>query len=225
MQQLVKTIKAIIWYILGKFRGLFMPSYFGIKTGYRHRKIELYWDDTTCTDEYQKEVYELARFYYDKFGYKNVLDIGCGSGFKLIQYFSDCNTVGVEVEATYEFLKQKYPERRWINVSNIAEIPQNTDLIICADVIEHLLNPDDLLKLISSIEFDLLFISTPERKIYRGWLDYGPPQHVHHVREWNATEFKRYIGSHFEINSHQITNVDDATQLLICKKKKTGFPG
>lgn len=221
MHQLVKTIKAVILYVLGKFRGLFMPGYFGIKRGYRHRKKEIYWNDTNRTDENQKEVYELASFYLHKYGYKNVLDIGCGSGFKLIQYFSDCNTVGVEVEGTYEFLKQKYPERRWINVSDVDKIPKHTDLIICADVIEHLLNPDDLLKLIASINFDLLFISTPERKICRGWLDYGPPQHVYHVREWNATEFRSYIGSHFDISSHQITNMEDATQLLICTKMKT----
>jgi 2-polyprenyl-3-methyl-5-hydroxy-6-metoxy-1,4-benzoquinol methylase len=217
--QIFKVTKDVFLFFLGKFRGLFVQGHYGIKPGYRHRKKELHWDDTNLTDECQKEVYEWARFYLEKNGYKNVLDIGCGSGFKLMHYFSDCNTVGVEVEATYTYLKQKYPDRNWINAAQPDRIPKKTDLIICADVIEHLLNPDELLQLIESIDFEILFISTPERKMYRGWTDYGPPQHIYHVREWNAKEFRRYIAPHFEILSHQITNIDDATQLLICKKK------
>ncbi|WP_207515405.1 class I SAM-dependent methyltransferase [Longitalea luteola] len=221
MRQLFKVAKAIFLYILGRCRGLFSTSSFGIKGGYRHRKKEVYWDDTSFTDECQKEVYELARFYLDKYGYKNVLDIGCGSGFKLLRYFSDCNTAGVEVDATYKFLKEKYPDRVWINADQAGQMPQKTDIIICADVIEHLINPDDLLKLIKDIHFELLFLSTPERKICRGWLDYGPPANIHHVREWNAKEFSRYIAPHFDILAHMITNVADATQLLICKRKTT----
>jgi 2-polyprenyl-3-methyl-5-hydroxy-6-metoxy-1,4-benzoquinol methylase len=220
MRKYFRHTKAIFLYILGKFRGWFVPGEFAIKRGYRHRNKELHWDDTSFTDECQKEVYELARFYLDKYGYKNVLDIGCGSGYKLIRYFSDCNTVGVEVKATYEFLKQKYPDRTWINAAHVNQIPPKTDLIICSDVIEHLLNPDELLKLIGKIDFEILFISTPERISCRGWHDFGPPENVHHIREWNAKEFRHYIEPHFDIISHQITHVEDATQLLICKKKK-----
>lgn len=220
MHRYVKHAKSLFLYFLGKFRGLFVKGEFCIKAGYRHRRKELYWDDTQLKDEFQKEVYELARFYLDKYGYHNVLDIGCGSGFKLIQYFSDCDTVGVEVDATYTFLRQKYPHRKWVNTTQVNLVPQKTDLIICSDVIEHLLNPDELLQQIAKIDFELLFISTPERNSCRSWLDYGPPQNKHHIREWNAKEFRLYIEPHFDVISHQITHVEDATQLLICRKKK-----
>jgi 2-polyprenyl-3-methyl-5-hydroxy-6-metoxy-1,4-benzoquinol methylase len=196
-----------------------MSGCYGIKPGYRHRKKIMYWDDTGLTDEFQKEVYELARFHLDKNGYQKVLDIGCGSGYKLMHFFGDCDTVGIEVDKTVAFLKSKYPDRVWINAAQTSQVPKNADIIICADVIEHLANPDELLDLIGSIDFKLLFISTPERKIMRGWLDYGPPEHVYHIREWNATEFRRYVGARFHVISHQVTDVENATQLLICRKK------
>ena len=72
---------------------------------------------------------------------------------------------------------------------------------------------------IGKVDFGILFLSTPERNLVRGWYDYGPPENVCHIREWNAKEFRRYVAAHFEIISHQITHVEDATQLLICKKK------
>lgn len=206
-------------YFLGKCRGLWARSEFGIKSGYRHRKAVIHWDDTPYKDEYQKEVYELARFYLDKYGYKRVLDIGCGSGYKLLHNFSDCHTVGVEVGSTYAYLIQQYPDRTWVEASQTTQIPSQTDLVICSDVIEHVLNPDELLQLIAGIDFKLLFLSTPERDLVRGWQSYGPPGNFCHIREWNAREFRQYVGSWFTILSHQITHVEDATQLLICKKK------
>jgi 2-polyprenyl-3-methyl-5-hydroxy-6-metoxy-1,4-benzoquinol methylase len=219
MRQFLKALKALFLYFMGKLRGLFTPGYYGIKPGYRHRKKEVYWDDTGFTDEFQKEVYELARFHLDKNGYKKVVDIGCGSGYKLMHYFKDCDTVGIEVGKTVAFLQKQYPGRDWIDAANTNDLPKSADIIICADVIEHLVNPDELLNLINAMDFRLLFVSTPERKILRGWLDYGPPEHVYHIREWNAAEFRRYVGTRFQVISHQITDVESATQLLICRKK------
>ena len=222
MQLLRKTygwIRVLSLFFLGKCRGLFTPARFGIKGGYRHRKEEIFWDDTSYKDEYQKEVYELARVYLDRYGYREVLDIGCGSGFKLLQYFSHCHTIGMEVGSTFEFLRQQYPGRTWISAAHPEQLPSRTDLIICSDVIEHVTNPDALLQLIDKIDFEFLFLSTPERNMVRGWYDYGPPENVCHIREWNAKEFRQYVATHFTIVSHQITHVEDGTQLLICRKK------
>lgn len=217
--KIFRRLEVTILYFIGKLQSLFYPSEYEIKRGYRHRKKEIYCDDTPHTDEYQKEVYELARFYLDKYGHKNILDIGCGSAFKLMKYFSDCNTVGVDVDKTYEFLKKKYPDRIWVNAAQPDQIPKKAEIVICSDVIEHLANPDTLIELIKSIDFELLFISTPERNLVRGWYHYGPPDNFCHVREWNAKEFRRYISPHFDIVSHQITSIEDSTQLLICIKK------
>jgi 2-polyprenyl-3-methyl-5-hydroxy-6-metoxy-1,4-benzoquinol methylase len=206
-------------FIAGKIRAPFSQSHYGIKRGFIHRKQAVYFDDTSLKDEYQREVYELARFYLDKYGYKNVLDIGCGSGYKLLQFFSDCDTTGIDVSPTYEFLKTKYPDRNWVNALEKDSYPTAVDVIICADVIEHLEDPDELMETMSKIQFSLLFLSTPERNLARGWHDYGPPDNTAHIREWSAKELRSYVSGYFKVIAHQVTNIDDATQLLICMKK------
>jgi SAM-dependent methyltransferase len=216
----VKYFKLRMLFLLGKLRALSLPKQYGIKRGYRHRDRSIYFDDRALTDEYQDEVYQLARFYADHHMYKNIVDIGCGSGYKLIKYFSDCNTTGIEVNPTHDFLTKKYPGRTWKNVDDLNPGSIEADIIICADVIEHVKDPGDLLQLIKQIRFRLLFLSTPERDMIRGVVDYGPPDNEAHIREWNASEFYEYISMHFTIISHMITNIEQATQLIICKPKE-----
>lgn len=220
LYQLYRYAEVTLLFILGKVRGLFKGRQYGIKKGYRHRKNYRYFDDTSLKDEYQDEVYQLARFYADKYAYKKIADIGCGSAYKLMKYFADRDTTGIDVDPTYTFLKKKYPDRNWINAGNSSKSSFNADIIICADVIEHVLDPDGLLSSINNMQFQLLFLSTPERSMARGWYDYGPPDNEAHVREWNSRELVTYISRYFDIISQQITNVEQSTQLLICKKKK-----
>lgn len=207
-------------YIAGECRALFQPSRYYIRKGYIHRKSVPHFDDTALTDEYQKEVYEMARLYADQYNYTNILDIGCGSGYKLLHGFPDSNTIGAEIKPTYDFLIKTYPNRKWVNMMEPGSLPQQTDMIICADVIEHLTDPDQLINTIKAIDFKLLFISTPERVLMTGKYHYGPPYNECHVREWSAGEFHAYLSTHFTILKHFITDIENATQLLICEHKQ-----
>jgi hypothetical protein len=94
------------------------------------------------------------------------------------------------------------------------------DLVICADVIEHLDNPDDLLDFIDDIDFRLLIISTPERDGQAGKNDFGPPENTSHYREWNAVEFKNYLRQWFVVKDQVIFTTKSITQVVICEKKK-----
>ncbi len=74
-----------------------------------------------------------------------VLDIGCGSGY-LSKAFKDkgCHVVGVEVSALAEAAKQHCDQ---LLIGNIEEMtfpfpPQYFDVIVFADVLEHLKRPD-----------------------------------------------------------------------------------
>ena len=120
------------------------------------------YDDTGCEDEYQDEVYSYAKNRFLQENFTSTLDIGCGSGFKLIKYFNNSKTTCLEVGASLEFLKKKYSDKSWMK-SDFNHSPEDHDLIICSDVIEHLSNPEDLLSFISKINFKLLVISTPDR--------------------------------------------------------------
>ena len=164
-------------------------------------------------DQYQNEVYRYARELFDGHGMKSVLDVGCGSGFKLMKYFSDAYTTGMEVEPTLSMVKEKYPDRRWLNADTLV---LRHDLLICSDVIEHLEDPDALLQLIWRIKPSLIVISTPARELIPGADQSGPPRNIHHTMEWSREEFRRYIGEAFAID-HQRTIPEEYGQLIVCR--------
>jgi len=179
------------------------------------------YDDTSCEDEYQDDVYKFAKEICDNNNLKTVLDIGCGSGFKLIKYFNDKDTVGVEIGKTLLFLKNKYKNKTWIESSFSDKLDRDFDLIICSDVIEHLPNPEELLRFISNINFKYLVLSTPERdevQMYHfGRKFNGPPSNKEHVREWNRSEFGMFVGDYFKVEDHFLSNSHFSHSKKICQ--------
>ena len=61
-------------------RSPFSTSEFSIRRGYFHRKKYFHFSDVDFTDEWQKEVYELAESAARENGYTKILDAGCDSG-------------------------------------------------------------------------------------------------------------------------------------------------
>ena len=90
-----------------------MSKQYHIKEGYISRKTYTDFDDTQNTDDYQDEVYETAYKVCKQNNLSTVLDIGCGSGYKLIKYFKDFNFTGTELEPTLTWLIQSYPNYDW----------------------------------------------------------------------------------------------------------------
>lgn len=185
-------------------------NYF-IKEGYEVRTENQFFDDTPFEDEFQKPVYEYATDLALRKGYRSVIDLGCGSGFKLMKYFRHLETIGIDLPQTVDFLVKKYPDRRWEVFSPSLPLP-SYDLVICADVIEHLLHPEALLDYISLLGPRSIVISTPDRdRLEKGIID-GPPRNIHHVREWNSEEFNAFVSDRFYVEAHLIE--DNATQLV-----------
>lgn len=68
-----------------------------------------------------------------------------GSGYKLVHMFEGIETTGVDLPETIERIRHRYPDRRWISgtFENMNLPP--ADLVICADVVEHVADPDALM--------------------------------------------------------------------------------
>ena len=199
-----------------------MMKRYCIKRFYRARRNNLHHDDRPFEDQWQLEIYLHALGWMKKHKLKSVVDIGCGSGYKLITYLGEYETLGIELPINVDWLREKYPQRKWKKSCFSERSNINTDIIICADVIEHLVDPDELLYYIKSISYQYLIISTPDRSLYRRpRLNdfFGPPRHMAHVREWNFKEFENYIAIHFYVIDHRVTNLKDRTQMIICKPK------
>lgn len=195
-----------------------MKNYF-IKNEYKVRLDNLYCNQEGCRDEHQKEVYLLAKHLAKENNFSKIVDIGAGSGFKLIKNFGNKETLGIDLTSTVDWLKNKYPNRHW---SDKFEPVEGYDMIICADIIEHIPDPDILLDLIEKFKSKLIVLSTADRDMLTGTRfesPNGPPINPCHVREWNSSEFKQYISSRFDVIEHKITNKHQCTQTIVAKRK------
>lgn len=171
-------------------------------------------NDVSYTDEGQRDVYEFCFEFMMQKNLHKIVDVGCGSGYKLINILGCFDTIGIETEPCYSFLLNKYPSRKWLisgeNEKTFKKYDElaKPDVVICSDVIEHIVNPDTLLDFLLSLNSKYYIISTPCRYILcnhpkfrnhfeRSWN--GPPINPCHVREWTMNEFKEYMKTRFNI--------------------------
>lgn len=192
--------------------------YYSIKEGYNHRTEYNYFNDLNLTDGWQKEVYQKAEQIYRDNNLTSVADVGCGSAFKLLKHFKDDPIVGYDVEPTLSELKKRYPDYTW-KESNFNGRPKQADLVICSDVIEHVLEPDKLLKYLIKFKPKYIVLSTPDRYLVYGGDHNGPPRNGTHIREWNFSEFSNFISEYLDIEEHFVSNRNQSTQCIVSRIK------
>ncbi|EKD93500.1 MAG: methyltransferase type 11, partial [uncultured bacterium] len=117
-----------------------------------------------------------------------ILDIGCGFGESLAFHKSrGCEVWGVEADKNVEFLREVYGEKIKIGEFRKENFPEAYfDFIALNQVIEHLKNPEKLLRDLKELlkPGGQLIVSTPNplsagRKIFGGkWLHWHVPYHV-----------------------------------------------
>lgn len=190
-----------------------------IHDGYEHRREPQYFDATSSTDDWQDEVYRFAREIADQFNLRSVIDIGCGSGYKLLKYFRNYATIGVDVPQTCSVLQKRYPTRQWAVSDFSATTVPRADLVIASDVIEHVPDPDALLQYILRIAPRSVILSTPDRNLLRLGTHNGPPLNPTHLREWSMAELHAYLSVFLEIDEHFISSAAQATQCVLARPR------
>jgi 2-polyprenyl-3-methyl-5-hydroxy-6-metoxy-1,4-benzoquinol methylase len=188
-----------------------MNNNYFIKEGYIHKTVaptavaegSQYWTDYRLDSSkyYQFHVYDFAKNLILNKTLTSCVDVGCGSGYKLAHIVAPVckRCVGIDQPFIVKRCKEVYPAIEWI--SDDFENPHNVagekfDVIISADVIEHLLDPDILLNYLKSLSHpnSTVIISTPERDIMHG-VSNIEAKNKEHIREWNQGEFKQYLES------------------------------
>lgn len=185
-----------------------------IQEGYTSRLQPGHHDDSNWEDQSQYEVYQYCAKFMKENNLHSIVDVGCGSGFKLIKYLSEFKIIGTETEPCYSLLKTKYPNNEWYLAgepeNSFFENPniENADVVLCCDVIEHIIDPDVLLDHLLSLNAQYYIISTPCREVLCNSAAYsatykstwnGPPFNECHVREWTMNELIDYLSEKFEV--------------------------
>jgi SAM-dependent methyltransferase len=183
-----------------------------IKAGYRTNAKQAtydpsdeigYWNEEriAAAGAYQFDVYVAVMKLVRKRACGRLLDVGCGPPYKLSMLLpsNPPEIYLVDQPNTAAVARKLLPAARFTGL-NLEEADVDLgvrfDLIVCADVIEHLVDPDPCLGFIRRhIEpGGWVVISTPERDVLRGRGCTHSP-HPHHVREWNFSEFHAFLES------------------------------
>ena len=201
-----------------------MPMSYYLPSEYKDNKTVVYDSHALESDlMWQPHVYDLAFELAKQHGCSTVVDIGCGSARKLAPFMDEFKVVGVDYKENIEFCKKTFDNATWVEHDLEKEgleltIPEDT-VIICSDVLEHLLDPTALMYTLQNLlsRSSMLILSTPKRK-YRSL---GPPQ-KHHVREWALCELLDYVSLFMPIRWHGVTksnsnsNSEWITSMVVC---------
>lgn len=136
---------------------------------------------------------------------KIVLDIACGSGFgSEILSQKAKKVVGVDISwEAIQYCKTHYkkPNLSFIQMDcNSFAFPASTfDTIVSFETLEHLQDVDVFFKELRRVlkKDGLLIMSTPNQEIFSIYTKGG--KNPFHVKEFNEDEFKKLIGTYFEL--------------------------
>ena len=157
---------------------------------------------------FQVKIYKAAAHLAKKQNVKSVLDLGCSYPTKVLRYVYPIVTdiVGVDLPEKIKLIQDAnksmnfHKYGKWIihnfNESKKLNLHRKFDMIISADVIEHLEKPDRLLNAIKrhSHVKTIILLSTPDAESTMKQQD-GSPANIQHIREWKMSEFIHYLTS------------------------------
>lgn len=188
------------------------PERFGLPAAYRQQTAAFthddispgeYWnaDRLAASGKYQYHVYRWAAELVRERGLASVLDAGCGPATKLSRLVAPvCGDIeGIDQISGVEAARRLNAPGKFtpIDLERPTVAPWRTfDLIICSDVVEHLLDPDPMMRFLRGFcnARTLLLFSTPDRARLHG-RDCLASTKPEHVREWTYPEFRRFLNS------------------------------
>jgi SAM-dependent methyltransferase len=174
-----------------------------LPTDYQARLKPEYFADEGYEGVWQPDVYPEAASLGKRLGARTIIDIGCGFADKLVALHPEFEIVGIDYGSNIDVCRQRYGFGRWLEIDlDHEDLPDVLDfkdaLLVCADVIEHVVHPERLLEFLSKALSSGgvgLVLSTPDRELASGAGHLGPPVNPSHVREWKSRELEAFLAS------------------------------
>lgn len=173
---------------------------YGLPANYQARLEPQYFNDTLQDAHlWQADIYRLAVQLARKTGVSRIVDIGCGRGGKLLPLASEFKITGIDYGENIQYLNTIAPAGDWIPIDLAREVVPaelfRDSVVICADVIEHLITPDLLIESLrnASEAAAYVLVSTPDRERLYGDVNHSPPDNLAHVREWTLDELEDWF--------------------------------
>lgn len=176
---------------------------FCLPAGYRENRPSFFLDDVTEERGlvFQPDVYALAETLAVLGGKSKIVDVGCGWAGKLAilhDHHPEWEFVGIDYDQNIAHCREVYEWGTWVELDlerPMVGFLEPEAVVICSDVIEHLVDPTDLVHSLRDCGAHAMVISTPERDVQHGPNHAGPSPNLCHVREWNAPELHAYLVS------------------------------
>lgn len=168
---------------------------------YRARLDPSYFADTGYEGVWQPDVYPESAALARRLKSRKIVDIGCGTADKLVQLHPEFEIVGIDYGSNIEACRERYDFGSWVEADfdhgqSLGVSNFGSAVLVCADVIEHLVHPERLVGMLSralDAGADALVLSTPDRELTHGSGNLGPPPNPCHVREWTGAELERFL--------------------------------
>ena len=165
---------------------------------------------------YQPDVYQRTAEIARRVGAHRIIDIGCGDGEKLVALHPEFDVMGIDYRENLAQCRNNHDAGTWLEHDIESDDPLPVEdfhgaVVVCADVIEHLVRPERLLAKVRAAlsTCSAVVMSTPERNLRRGVHHAGPPPNLAHVREWSITEFRALLAAEGFIGSVSLTRSND----------------
>jgi Glycosyl transferase family 2/Methyltransferase domain len=155
--------------------------------------------------ERQSEVYHAVEYFLEATQRTTVIDIGCGKARNL-RNVKAAHHIGVDFLSNIAWCRDCYGtwgEWREADFSQrsclaIADLADESAVVVCAGVIERLVDPCPVIDLLSACysRNAIVITSTPDRARLWGADNWGPPPRRRHIRESALDEYVACLTSH-----------------------------
>jgi ubiquinone/menaquinone biosynthesis C-methylase UbiE len=162
-------------------------------------------------------------------------EVGCGEGYWVLRWCEEGLDVrGSDFSSTViEIAKNNAKERklpmdvfRQKSVYDLQIAEDSADLVVCCEVLEHLEQPEDALRILRNITQRHAIFSVPREPIWsvtnmaRGkyWSDFGNTPG--HIQRWSQREFIQLVSQYFDVK--KIRSPFPWTMLLCSPGGNTG---